>query len=53
MLRLPEVIRRSGLTKSTIYERIKAGTFPAPGKEGRSSLWPSTVFNRWMEERGA
>jgi predicted DNA-binding transcriptional regulator AlpA len=29
-LRLPEVERRSGLTRSTIYRHIDAGTFPAP-----------------------
>jgi predicted DNA-binding transcriptional regulator AlpA len=29
-LRLPEVERRSGLTRSTIYRHIDAGNFPAP-----------------------
>lgn len=32
ILRLPEVMRRVGLSKTTIYDRIKKGEFPAQAK---------------------
>ncbi|HYD04806.1 MAG TPA: AlpA family phage regulatory protein [Reyranella sp.] len=39
-LRLPEVIRRTGLSRSEIYRRIKAGTFPQPQKRGpKINVW--------------
>ena len=30
LLRRPEVARRTGLSRSTLYARMKAGTFPKP-----------------------
>ena len=30
LLRLPEVIALTGMQRSTIYDSIRAGTFPAP-----------------------
>lgn len=48
LLRLPEVVRRTGLSKSEIYRRIRAGAFPAPNKLGaRTSVWPSTTITFW------
>lgn len=42
LLRLPTVIARAGLQRTAIYDRIKAGLFPAPVKLGaRSSVWPA------------
>lgn len=41
LLRLPEVCRRTGLSRSEIYRRVCAGRFPAPVKLGeRASAWP-------------
>ena len=41
LLRLPRVIERTGLSRTVIYDRIKAGTFPPPVKLGeRASAWP-------------
>jgi predicted DNA-binding transcriptional regulator AlpA len=43
ILRLPQVKQRTGLSRSTIYSRIKTGTFPAPislgvGQSGFSAM---------------
>ena len=41
LLRLPRVIERTGLSRTVIYDRIKAGTFPPPVKlSERASAWP-------------
>jgi prophage regulatory protein len=52
LLRLPEVQRRTGLPRSTIYDRIKRGDFPAPIKlSERSSAWDSRSIDGWIEDR--
>ena len=38
-----EVQRRTGLSRSSIYARIAAGTFPAPRRE------PGARVVRWLE----
>ena len=41
LLRLPEVLTRSGYSRSTLYRRIDAGLFPRPVKPSqRISAWP-------------
>ena len=43
ILRLPVVKSRTGLSRSTIYLRIKEGTFPSPVSLGARAVgWPST-----------
>lgn len=42
ILRLPEVERRTGLRRSTIYRRARAGEFPKPVRVG-----PTT--SGWLE----
>lgn len=39
MLRLSQVMERTGRKKSFIYEEIREGRFPKPVKQGASSLW--------------
>lgn len=52
LLRLPEVLDRTGLSVSEIYRRIAQRTFPAPVKLGlRASAWASTEVDRWVRER--
>jgi prophage regulatory protein len=42
LLRLPDVKKATGLSRSTLYLRIKQGLMPPPIKLGeRSSAWPS------------
>lgn len=38
ILRLPAVKAATGLSRSTIYERVRLGTFPAPVPLGRNSV---------------
>lgn len=54
LLRLPEVCRRTGLSRSEIYRRICAGQFPAPVKLGeRASAWPEGDITAFIAERVA
>lgn len=52
LLRLPQVMARTGLSRSEIYRRIAAETFPAPVKLGeRASAWPEHEVTAWCEAR--
>ena len=51
-LRLPAVIERTGLSRSTIYEMVDRGDFPKPVKIGaRAIAWPSESLETWAAER--
>jgi prophage regulatory protein len=51
-LRLPEVLRRVGLSRSTVYRMISAGSFPDPVKvTARTSAWVEAAVSAWMAER--
>ena len=51
-LRLPDVIERTGYGRSTIYEMIKAGNFPAPVYLGpRAVAWLESEVDSWMQDR--
>ncbi|NLA68016.1 MAG: AlpA family phage regulatory protein [Gammaproteobacteria bacterium] len=39
LLPMPEVIRRTGYSRSGIYDAIMRGEFPRPLKRGKSSVW--------------
>lgn len=53
-LKLPEVMRRTGLAKSTIYKRAAEGTFPKPVKTGlRASAFIESEVQLWMDQRVA
>ena len=52
LLRLREVCRRTGLSRSVLYRRIAAGDFPAPVKLGkRASAWPEHEVAAWCADR--
>ena len=52
MLRLPEVVRRTALSRSQIYRLIEVGTFPrqVPLSE-RAAGWIEEEVNGWLRER--
>lgn len=51
-LRLPEVTRRTGKPKSSIYKEIKAGTFPKQVSNGKGSVaWLESEIVKWQEEK--
>ena len=52
MLRAPEVMARTGLSRTTIWRRVRAGTFPAPTELGVNSVgWPAAAITAWLESR--
>jgi len=52
LLRLPKVIDRTGLSKSSIYAFILAGTFPKPISLGeRAVAWQESDISDWIEKR--
>jgi prophage regulatory protein len=52
LLRLPAVMAIVGLQKSSIYEGVKRGTFPAPVKLSRRAVcWPESHIASWVSAR--
>lgn len=52
LIRLPEVKSLTGLSRSSIYSGVAAGTFPAPIKIGaRAVAWSHAATQRWIHER--
>jgi prophage regulatory protein len=52
ILRLPEVKKSTGLSRSTIYLRIVQGTFPKPvSLGGRAVGWLEAEIQEWLQQR--
>ncbi|HET9086223.1 MAG TPA: AlpA family transcriptional regulator [Acidobacteriaceae bacterium] len=52
LLRLPEVKRRVGYSKSRLYQLVKDGIFPAPISLGaRAVAWPESEISAWIADR--
>jgi len=52
MLRLPEVVRRTALSRSQIYRLIDLGTFPRQVPLGeRAAGWVEEEVDGWLRER--
>jgi len=52
ILRLPEVINRTGVPRSTLYAKVAEGEFPTPIKLGQRSIgWSAADIDSWIEER--
>lgn len=49
----PTVKAAVGLSRSSIYEKISEGSFPAPVKIGRASRWSTAELQTWMERKRA
>ena len=51
-LRLPEVLARTGLSRSTVYVRLDEGRFPRPvSLGGRAVGWIESEIEEWIRER--
>lgn len=51
-LRLNQVIDQIGLSRSTIYNRIKEGSFPHPIKLGKRAIaWRESTITDWMNQQ--
>jgi prophage regulatory protein len=52
ILRLPAVKAATGLSRSTIYERIQKGSFPAPIPLGGKAVgWLASEIGAWIQRR--
>lgn len=52
LLRLPKVMQRTGLSRSTIYLRMDAGEFPKSIQIGsRSVAWLSREIDDWITKQ--
>jgi prophage regulatory protein len=49
IVKLPEVLDRTGLSRTAVYACMAAGTFPAPVKlNARAVGWKSTDLDAWI-----
>lgn len=54
LLKLPEVIARTGFKKSKIWALARAGEFPQPLKLGpKASAWREHEVSEWVRGRAA
>jgi prophage regulatory protein len=52
ILRLPEVMTRTGLSRSTIYLRISQGNFPKPVSLGARAVgWIEVEIQEWLQRQ--
>ena len=52
LVRIRDILSRTGLSRSEIYRRIAAGDFPKPIKLGaRASAWAEHEVTAWITAR--
>ncbi|WP_316861116.1 AlpA family transcriptional regulator [uncultured Cohaesibacter sp.] len=52
LIALPEVLNRTSLSRSSLYERMKESQFPKPiSLGGRRVAWLETEVVAWIDER--
>ena len=52
ILRKRDVIKKTGLSKSTMYSEIESGKFPKPVQlTARSVGWKESEINEWISTR--
>ena len=55
ILRIPEVVEITGLSRTTIWRRVKSSDFPAPVRLGslatRSVGWRESQVKDWLDSR--
>ncbi|MHA3977425.1 helix-turn-helix transcriptional regulator [Halovulum sp. GXIMD14794] len=48
----PEVEQRTGLSRSSIYEKMRLGEFPRPVRIGKRAVaWRADDVDGWIESR--
>lgn len=48
LLRIAEVLRRTGLSRTHLWRLAQRGDFPSPVHFGRSAFWASDVVDTWI-----
>lgn len=52
LLRLPEVMARTGLSRSVVYQAVADGRFPKPVKIApRAVAWVDEEIDAWIRQR--
>lgn len=52
ILRLPDVKQKTGQSRSTIYDKVQRGEFPAPVKIGERAVgWVEGEVDAWVRDR--
>jgi len=54
LIRLPETLAKTGLSRTRLYESVSAGTFPKPAKLGpnaRAIGFVESEIEDWIAER--
>lgn len=52
LIRLPEVLRRTAMSRSSLYVLTARGGFPPPVKIGpKSSAWVESEVEAWIQSR--
>lgn len=51
ILREPQVVKIAGISRASIWRRVKAGDFPAPFRLGGGNAigWKSDEIDEWLE----
>lgn len=52
IIRLPEVLARTGLGKTTLYRKVGEGQFPRPARIGARAIgWYASEIDAWIAAR--
>ena len=52
ILRLPDVLQRCGLSRSSLYSQVAKGEFPKPVKISKRSVgWVESDLDDWVQSR--
>ena len=52
ILRMPEIMRRSQLSRTTIWRKVRSGEFPAPVQLSANAIgWHAHIFEKWLKTR--
>ena len=52
LLRREQVEERTGLARTTIYRKMREGSFPEPIQVGvRAVRWPASEIETWLADR--
>jgi len=51
LIRLPDVLTQTALSRSALYAAMACGEFPKPVKIGRLNAWPKAEIDAWIEAR--
>ena len=49
LIRLPEVLYRTGMSRSALYNHVAQGLFPAQIKLNRTTVWLESDVDAWIE----